>query len=190
VILNYCRGFRGLWLSNWKKKISVIPVERSSAKCGAPARWCTPHIGLVLSENFLTCIFLGARLGSMGQFRGLRAHRILRRLISSCEDALRTCLQDPCDVPRLTETQNCCCDRNNYTANAGERLKENWIPLRHLRCHERPTCWSCLVICSIDSIDFFYLVCETIGNAATPGLLCQPRVIVKMIVESTWNVDW
>jgi hypothetical protein len=30
-----------------------------------------------------------------------------------------------------------------------------------------------------------YLVCEaigTIGTAATPGLLCLPRVIVKMIV--------
>jgi hypothetical protein len=37
---------------------------------------------------------------------------------------------------------------------------------------------------------FFFLVCETIGTAATPGLLCQPRVIVKMIVESRWNVDW
>jgi hypothetical protein len=30
---------------------------------------------------------------------------------------------------------------------------------------------------------FFYLVCEAIGTAATPGLLCQPRVVVKMIVE-------
>jgi hypothetical protein len=30
---------------------------------------------------------------------------------------------------------------------------------------------------------FMYLVCEAIGTAATPGLLCQPRVIVKMIVE-------
>jgi hypothetical protein len=30
---------------------------------------------------------------------------------------------------------------------------------------------------------FFYLVCEVIGIAAIPGLLCQPRVIVKMIVE-------
>jgi hypothetical protein len=30
---------------------------------------------------------------------------------------------------------------------------------------------------------FLYLVCEAIGTAATPGLLCQPRVIVKMIVE-------
>jgi hypothetical protein len=28
------------------------------------------------------------------------------------------------------------------------------------------------------------LDCETIGTAATPGLLCQPRVIMKMIVES------
>jgi hypothetical protein len=30
---------------------------------------------------------------------------------------------------------------------------------------------------------FFYLVCEAIGTAATFDLLCQPRVIVKMIVE-------
>jgi hypothetical protein len=28
-----------------------------------------------------------------------------------------------------------------------------------------------------------YLVCEAIGTAATPGLLCQPREIVKIIVE-------
>jgi hypothetical protein len=30
---------------------------------------------------------------------------------------------------------------------------------------------------------FYYLVCEAIGTAATPGILCQPRLIVKMIVE-------
>jgi hypothetical protein len=30
---------------------------------------------------------------------------------------------------------------------------------------------------------FLILVCEAIGSAATPGLLCQPRVVVKMIVE-------
>jgi hypothetical protein len=30
---------------------------------------------------------------------------------------------------------------------------------------------------------FFYLVCEAVGTAATPGLLCQLRAIVKMIVE-------
>jgi hypothetical protein len=29
----------------------------------------------------------------------------------------------------------------------------------------------------------FFLVRDAIGTAATPGLLCQPRVIVKMIVE-------
>jgi hypothetical protein len=34
-----------------------------------------------------------------------------------------------------------------------------------------------------NSLFFFILVCEAIGIAATPGLLCQPRVIVRMIVE-------
>jgi hypothetical protein len=32
-------------------------------------------------------------------------------------------------------------------------------------------------------ISLFYFVCEAIGTAAIPGLLCQPRVIMKMIVE-------
>jgi hypothetical protein len=32
-------------------------------------------------------------------------------------------------------------------------------------------------------IFFLILDCEAIGTAATPGLLCQPRVIMKMIVE-------
>jgi hypothetical protein len=30
---------------------------------------------------------------------------------------------------------------------------------------------------------FYYLVCEAIGTAATPGLLCQPRVTVNTIME-------
>jgi hypothetical protein len=30
---------------------------------------------------------------------------------------------------------------------------------------------------------YYYLVCDAIGTAATAALLCQPRVIVKMIVE-------
>jgi hypothetical protein len=34
----------------------------------------------------------------------------------------------------------------------------------------------------------FYLVCEVIDTAATPGLLCQSRVIVKMIVEK--QMEW
>jgi hypothetical protein len=33
------------------------------------------------------------------------------------------------------------------------------------------------------AVFFLILVCEVIGTAATPGLLCQPRVIVKIIVE-------
>jgi hypothetical protein len=37
---------------------------------------------------------------------------------------------------------------------------------------------------------FFNLFYETIGTAATTDLLCQPRVIMMMIVESRWNVDW
>jgi hypothetical protein len=32
-------------------------------------------------------------------------------------------------------------------------------------------------------IIIIYLVCEAIGTVATPSLLCQPRVIVKVIVE-------
>jgi hypothetical protein len=35
----------------------------------------------------------------------------------------------------------------------------------------------------MSNIYIFYLVYETIGTAATLGLVCQPRVIVKMIVE-------
>jgi hypothetical protein len=31
---------------------------------------------------------------------------------------------------------------------------------------------------------YYYLVCEAIGTAATPGLFCQPRVIMNMIVEN------
>jgi hypothetical protein len=30
---------------------------------------------------------------------------------------------------------------------------------------------------------YYYLVCEGIITAATPGLLCQPRAMMKMIVE-------
>jgi hypothetical protein len=32
-------------------------------------------------------------------------------------------------------------------------------------------------------IFIYFLVCEAIGTAATPSLLCQPRVMMKMIVE-------
>jgi hypothetical protein len=41
--------------------------------------------------------------------------------------------------------------------------------------------------------EFFFiiiLVCEAIGTAASPGLLCQPRVIVKMIVEKQMECSY
>jgi hypothetical protein len=38
------------------------------------------------------------------------------------------------------------------------------------------------------SVIFFFG--EAIGTAATPGLFCQPLVIVKMIVEKQMDVDW
>jgi hypothetical protein len=40
-----------------------------------------------------------------------------------------------------------------------------------------------LLISDTFLIFFLILVCEAIHTAATPGLLCQPRVIVKIIVE-------
>jgi hypothetical protein len=40
-----------------------------------------------------------------------------------------------------------------------------------------------VVVESVGEVFFLILDCLAIGTAATPGLLCQPRVIVKMIVE-------
>jgi hypothetical protein len=56
--------------------------------------------GLILSYHFLTYIFLGAGLGVKDQFRGLRAHPLLCRLISSFGDMLRTLFTGSCDLPR------------------------------------------------------------------------------------------
>jgi hypothetical protein len=50
----------------------------------------------------------------------------------------------------------------------------------HLQC-----CWNVSRENFLSQVFFFYyLDYETKGSAATPGLLCQPRVIMKMIVES------
>jgi hypothetical protein len=51
-------------------------------------------------------------------------------------------------------------------------------PLPPTTCQQLPTPSSPLSRIIIIII----LVCEAIGTAATPGLLCQPRVIMKMIV--------
>jgi hypothetical protein len=44
-------------------------------------------------------------------------------------------------------------------------------------------CFRPLPILHCPRLFFLILVCEAIGTAATPGLLCQPRVIVKVMVE-------
>jgi hypothetical protein len=65
--------------------------------------WCSIkmvhplHSPRILRE-FLDGIFLGAGLGFTDQFRGRRAHPILRRLVPSFEDTLRTLFTRPCDL--------------------------------------------------------------------------------------------
>jgi hypothetical protein len=58
--------------------------------------------------------------------------------------------------------------------------------LRFSVLHNFTTCLSAGLsrrdIC-VTEFFFFYLVYEAIGTAATPGLLSQPRVIMKMIVK-------
>jgi hypothetical protein len=49
----------------------------------------------VLFGNAVLAVLLGAGLGVMDQFRGLRVHPILRRLISSYGDTLRTLFTRP-----------------------------------------------------------------------------------------------
>jgi hypothetical protein len=51
----------------------------------------------------------------------------------------------------------------------------------------RSTVWEPLVY---EDILFYYLVYEAIGTAGNPGLLCQPRVIMKMIVEKQMECRW
>jgi hypothetical protein len=53
----------------------------------------SPH--LVITGNLLTSVFLGSGFGVMDQFRGLRAHPIVGRLIYSYRDTLRTFFPRP-----------------------------------------------------------------------------------------------
>jgi hypothetical protein len=71
-----------------------------------------------------------------------------------------------------------------------EVLGEN-LPQRHFCPSQNPTSWPDLGLNpgrrggkpATIIYYYYYLVCEAIGTATTPGLLCQPRVILKMIVE-------
>jgi hypothetical protein len=61
-----------------------------------------------------------------------------------------------------------CCSNLEHRASV-----KRFVSLQFLSHSRRP----------LGRVRLFYLVCEAIGTAATPGLLRQPRVIVKMIVE-------
>jgi hypothetical protein len=63
------------------------------------------------------------------------------------------------------------------------RLWENCTCGNQILGRGKIYCSKSIVIKNISPI-FFFLLCEAIGTAATPGVLCQPRVIVKMIVEN------
>jgi hypothetical protein len=95
---------------------------------------------------------MDAGLGGTDQFRGFRAHPILRCLISSCGDTLRILFTGHLLPPSMNWCSELFLDRNSYTANAGEHLEGNWIRLGHLTWQERHTCWSCLALRSIGSI--------------------------------------
>jgi hypothetical protein len=56
---------------------------------GAPPHWSC------IARELLVMHFPGPGLSVMDQFRGLRAHPILRRLISSCAVTLRTLFRRP-----------------------------------------------------------------------------------------------
>jgi hypothetical protein len=70
-------------------------TQKVSFRNAIPAALMSGRKYDVIPKNFLTCIFLGAGLGVTDQFRDLRAHPILYRLSSSCEDTLRTLFTQP-----------------------------------------------------------------------------------------------
>jgi hypothetical protein len=70
-----------------------------------------------------------------------------------------------------------------WLARKADNLTAICEPLGKIMCESRrlTTIWASTA--SLRDNYFYYLLCEAIGTAVTPGLLCQPRVIVKMIVE-------
>jgi hypothetical protein len=70
---------------------------------------------------------------------------------------------------------------NDNGMSNGVRLSTNCIIFKFVSSHRTDFQYKHLQLTQL--CIFFNLVCEAIGTAATPGLLCQPRVIVKMIAE-------
>jgi hypothetical protein len=101
------------------------------------------RIGLALSENFFTCIFLGAGLGAMDQFRGPRAHPISIRMICSSGDTLRALFARPLWPFSINWSSELLPRSKKFRATAEEHSNGNWIPLGHFTCYERRVCCSC-----------------------------------------------
>jgi hypothetical protein len=78
-----------------------------------------PHWAYVVGE----LLDMGAGLGLTDQFRGLHTLPIIRCLISSCGDALRTLLQDP--VTFLDELKVRIVAATETVTNVGEHLEGN-----------------------------------------------------------------
>jgi hypothetical protein len=71
----------------------------------------------------------------------------------------------------------------NYQETELEAITEHYF-FNSIRQLKGLRALSFLPVCGIPlnhESNIFFLVCE--ATVATPGLLCQPRVIVKMIVE-------
>jgi hypothetical protein len=52
-----------------------------------------------------------------------------------------------------------------------------------IKCHHTLLQGLHVDIAEVRLVVFLILDCEAIGTAATPGLFCQPRVIVEVIME-------
>jgi hypothetical protein len=52
----------------------------------------------------------------------------------------------------------------------------------HVREYHAIKCNLIVLKLKVILIFFYHLVCEALGTAATPGLLCQPWVIMKILV--------
>jgi hypothetical protein len=105
--------------------------------------------------NFLTCVFLGAGLGAMDQFRGLRAYLRLRSLISSCRDTLKTFFTRPLWPPSMNWNSEFLLQSKGLHRRCCRTFGGNLSTARISYVARKCAYWSCLVLCSIDSTSSF-----------------------------------
>jgi hypothetical protein len=68
-----------------------------------------------------------------------------------------------------------------YLTTCVER-RQSYLKLLRIQFPDFIKCVTTDVFCALVWPLPFFFFCEAIGTAATPGLLCQPRVMIKMIV--------